>query len=282
MASAWTQGQVFMKPWASRALATVSALALAACSGGGGGTERPEISLRGVAYTSVNSDLTAGTLQDVSGGSGRPIANFIYVETGALSALATTSLQLDPFTTRFTGPGGEQIFVTTPTGFEDAALTRIEYTENGQSIVATGVLARTTSTSNIALVSGTAVYRGTDTVEVLALRPGQATTALLSGNAEVTADFDAARVDVVMNVFQGSTAVVTISGATIAGSGFSGGTLEVVQGGSVVTDLSGQPDHRGTFAGFNDATGSNLPAEVAGAFRATTAGGTVVGRYIAD
>lgn len=274
-----------------RTLAACAALSLplAAC-GGGGDSVNPPITLNGVSY---DTSGTAPRLRETEGGDGTSV---IFVDDGVREILAR----------RIGGSGSEAIYqsddgvilrLTAVPGFESTRFISME--EDGAPF-AEGIIGRFTGETRMAAATGTATYlgagRGVATVRVedasgplFDLEGAETVTSVVvdfgtPGNVTATLDFSRTASAVFEPID-----TVEITGMTISGNRFSGGTLEASKGGVPVPDYSasaGQLASSGVFSGWNDTTGNvrggNLPAEVGGAFLAEAEAGRMTGFYLAD
>lgn len=282
--------------WAGAAGA-VSVAVLAACSSGGGGSAdaKPPTTLRGANYTVPGGDLSEAQLRRTEGGSGANINDVVFVDDGVFEFLGRRTRQLDAITTEFVSDDGTSVaFVTAPPGYEDTRLIRTEFTDGGVSYVSEGVLGRFTSEARMATALGSATYVGEGTAQVRGDEGFGDRFDLIGGDAVVTVNFGSRRVDTSLD-FRGTAGavsapidVVQLSGQTISGNRFGGGTLVSTKTGqgTVNAFTTSNVTSSGVFAGWNDTTGNvrggNRPAEVGGAFVATPGVATLTGRYLAD
>ncbi len=277
-------------------IAAVSLASLAACSGGGSGGA-PPITLKGASFWLPSSNLDEAALRNIDGGAGGNFGSVIFIDDGFAEFLQEETQSSDG-TIFFQENGDNFAIVSTPDGqspsqYSDIRYLRLEYTSGGERFVQNGIIGRFTSDDLLADASGTALYTGIATSEVLVTPKTGDDFNLRPGDATVSVDFNRGVIDVVLDNFGASAAVgtpfdeVRIDGMTITGGRFGGGTLVVLKSGTPTGDFSGG-DFRssGIFAGWNDsngtAAGGDIPAELGGAFLAATTDGTVAGRYVAD
>jgi hypothetical protein len=279
-----------------RAAGAVSVAALAACSSGGGGSSgdaRPPTTLKGAAYVVPGGELSQAQLRQTQGGSGANINDVVFVDDGVFEFLGRRSRQLDAITTEFVSDDGAVAFVTAPPGYEDSRLIRTEFADGGVGYVSEGVLGRFTSEARMATALGSATYIGNGTAQVRGDEGLGDSFDLIGGGTRVDVNFGSRTVDTTLDFSATAGAVsapidvLRITGQTISGNRFGGGTLASTKGGAAVPAYTtGNVTSSGVFAGWNDATGNvqggNRPAEVGGAFVATPGVATVTGRYLAD
>ena len=163
------------------------------------------------------------------------------------------------------------------------------YSSGGVSYTSQGVYGVVTSSNDIP-TGGSAQYTGEATGVLVT---GAAGYDLNNGRATVTVDFNAGQVDVVLDNFSASdqstglaaTAPVdsiTISGMTISGNEFNGGTVITNANGSTV-DITGTnttSDANGYFYGYDSST--SAPDEVAGSYLTQGDSGRLLGTFIGD
>lgn len=257
--------------------ASAAAIALAGCGGSsGGGT--PPITDRGASIVVPASDLSRAELLNVQGNTG---ANALFIEEGSLRFLLPETSESDRFTRVFRSrDGGVVARLTTPTGLSDLGFLQLEFSRGGEVFVSQGVFGRSTSLPQMP-VAGEATFRGADFAQ-LRLETG-ADGADLSGDAIVTADFTSGRVQAVLDFTGDASAfgepinVVDISGMTIDGNRFSGGTLTSRLNGTTVPEFSGP-----TALASSGLFGGTGAAEAGGVFLAQFPGDRLMtGRYLA-
>jgi hypothetical protein len=257
--------------------AGAAALALGGCGGSsGGGT--PPITDRGATIVVPASDVARAELLEIQGNTG---ANALYVQEGALKLLLPETAESGVFTRVFRSRDGSIVArLTTPAGLSDLGFLRLEYSRGGETFVSQSVFGRATSLPQMP-VTGDATYRGSDFAQ-LRLETG-AGGADLSGDAIITADFGAGRVQAVLDFRDDASAfgepidLVDISGMVIAGNQFSGGTLTSRKGTLDVPEFSNPTtlDSSGLFGGPG-------AAEAGGVFLARFPGDRLLtGRYLA-
>lgn len=276
--------------------AIVVASVLAGCGGGGGSTGTPPITLKGATFWRPQSDLSQAAIRNVEGGSGANFGSVIYIDDGLADFLQQQTQSSPDGTLSFQLDANNFAIVAAPDGaspsqYSDMRLLRLVYSTNGVIYIQDGVLGRFTSDANMALASGQATYTGLLTANIIA-QPNSGNEFFLNfGDTVATVDFAGKTVDVLLSNFQPSPDATfdsaQITGMTISGNRFSGGTFTALAGGTPTGDFTGD-DFRssGVFAGWNDsngtAAGGDRPAELGGAFLAATTDGIVAGRYVAD
>ncbi len=281
---------------ALRALAAVASVALLSACGGSGSTGTPPITLKGATFWAPASDLTQAAIRNVEGGSGANFGSVIYIDDGLAEFLQAQTQSSADGTLFFQVDANNFAIVGTPDGaspsqYSDMRFLRLVYSSGGEIYVQDGVLGRFTSDANMALASGQATYTGQSTAEVLARPRSGSNFDLLQGDTVATVDFDAKTVEILLSNFRPSPDAtfdaVRVSGMTISGNRFGGGTFTALAGGTPTGDFSGGDfQSSGVFAGWNDsngtAAGGDTPAELGGAFLASTTDGIAAGRYVAD
>lgn len=163
------------------------------------------------------------------------------------------------------------------------------YSSGGTNFDATGIDGIVTDAGDVP-TSGTATYSGEAIGVVIAGNEGYD---LENGSSTVTADFGAGTVDATMTGFTardhatGNTATAPIdtiaaTGMTIAGNGFSGGTVTTTNSGTAVnvTGANTTTAAQGAFFGYDAA--ASAPDEVGGMVLQQGDDGIVAGAFIAD
>lgn len=277
------------------ALALIGALAGCGSSGSGG---LPPITLQGATIWQQVDDDSTQVLRAIEGGDGGGFSGVIFVSDGFF-----------PFVQAQTGAsGGQTVFARDPSNqarlflpgtsgsgnYENTRFINLTYQAGGRTYNQVGYIGRVTVADDMALASGTATYQGSGTVDVFIVPPSGSTERYGSGDAAIAADFGAATVDVVMfgdprnaNWIGRPYDEFRITGMTIDGNIFSGGTFSARKDGAEVAAFPGDFQARGFFAGFNDGNGAvgagDLPGEAAGAFRAESArDGVAYGVFAGD
>lgn len=271
--------------------------ALSAC-GGGSGTGGVPITLQGATIWQQTDDASTQVLRKIEGGDGGNFSGVIFIDDGFLQFLQAQTGSGGGQTVFFRDAANQaRLFLPGTTGADDYESVRflnLTYQVGNRVYNQFGYIGRVTVADDMALASGTATYTGTGTVDVFVLPTGGSRLDFPGGNATITADFDANTVNVVMNrpgsaqwVFGTPYDEFRITGMTIAGSGFSGGSFSARKSGTQVATFPGDFQATGFFAGFNDGNGAvgsgDLPGEAAGAFRADSAlDGVAVGFFAGD
>ena len=259
--------------------AGAAALALAGCGGsGGGGT--PPVTDGGATVVVPAGDVARAALLDIEGNTG---TNALFIREGTLSIVLPETSESSVFTRVFRSRDGRIVArLTTPAGLSALGFLRLEYQRGSETLVSQSVFGRATGVSDMP-VAGTATFRGNDFAQ-LRLEKGTG-GADLSGDAIVTADFGAGTVRAVLDFSDPNNAsafgepinVVDISGMTIAGNRFSGGTLTSRSGTTAVPEYSNPTSlaSSGLFGGAG-------AAEAGGVFLARFPGDRLMtGRYLA-
>lgn len=218
---------------------------------------------------------------------------------------ADQSLALNNGTDTFTstgGPDGSGAYTGTDAGAGAATLAPIDtayvsgsydyvlpYRHEDAAQVSLGVAGYATTAGDMP-TSGSATYQGEGMIVTNDRLPSGETTQHRSANTSVTVNFGAGTADVVMAGVTapaaGATAVVdqvNITGATVSGAGFSGGTVTATLGGANALGITGGNDaitSSGQFYGYDGANGR--PDEVAGTLLVDGNTGSLQAIYIAD
>lgn len=162
------------------------------------------------------------------------------------------------------------------------------YTVGGVQYDSVGVTGIATSPADLPS-TGSVVYNGAAVGTVVV---GSSAISLKNGTSAVTANFGAGTVNVRLNGFSATDGTgasvnapldrIDVTGATISGSGYSGGAVTLRKGGSLVdvTGANTTTDARGVFYGYD--TGISASDEVGGNLLTQGDSGLVTGSYIAD
>lgn len=164
----------------------------------------------------------------------------------------------------------------------------VSYTSGGSNYTSSGFIGVATAAENIP-VSGTATYFGDATGTAIS---GDDFYELTNGNSQVAVNFATENVNVLLNSFTVTDGEdpatftgldsVNITGMTISGNTFTGGSLSTTYLGSASTPIGDDvvTNARGVFFGW-DYT-NDIPAEVAGVSVSEGDNGQLVFTFIAD
>jgi hypothetical protein len=278
-------------------LAATSAFAVLCACGGGAPGHIPEN------YTDLNGvSVTPSTLGGVSSRVNETTVEMEFLTTSGslnhISGATTVSDGTYELTDRFgfrhdddLSDGTTKFDVSQPDIFTDYDYVFLyggEYQAGGQNFTTAAVAGIITSPTDVS-ASRSASYNG----EVGVFTSQTAVTHTMTGAAQVSADFSANKVDATFSDFTAENETtglpdtppidrIEVTGMTINGNVFSGGTLTTTKGGNPV-DITGgvtRTETRGAFFGYDNA--ASAPDEVGGFIFQEGPTGFALGTFLAD
>ncbi len=243
--------------------------------------------LEGVAFrsdgTTTGTDIvsTPGTLAHASGRTELSVGSYQFVDPDGVDSNGRLS----------NGSSTLQQVATAGT-YEYVAVYDHSYVDNGTAYDTVGVLGVATRAADMPTAGGTAQATYTGDAAALVVT-GSDQYEMTGGVSNVSANFGSGTVDVTMNGFgatrhtgAGSAVApidtISVTGMTIAGNEFSGGTVTTSNGGAgvAITGAGTTSAAQGNFYGYDAAIAA--PDEVGGAVLQRGSSGLVYGGFVAD
>lgn len=269
-----------------------AALALGACSGSGNSGNSVNTNL--IYETLTSTAAKTSTIGGVGIRANSADSTVEVVENNGSITHDTDALTLTDDMYTLTGPDGAGGTLSPNTTIDTSSYDYVTvadqaYQTGGVDYYVTFVGGIITAAADMP-TTGTATYTGEAAASVITATTG---TVLTNGTSTVAADFGAGTVDVTLDSFTaldsttgtptvGPVDTIKMTGMTINGNRFAGGTLATESGGGAV-DLTGTnttTQAAGAFFGYDNT--NKVPDEVGGFLKSQGDSGIVIGGFVAD